>query len=141
MDWIRSALSRCAALFRRRNLDANLDEELRAHIDLAIADNLKSGISPEDARTVALRAFGGLTQTREAYRVQRDLPWAMIMQAQYLGIKGTRALQDFLPNTYPPGAADPCLSCPSGYVYLQTHGRSSRHAGQVHRGATARPRP
>ena len=75
MDWIRSALSRCAALFRRRNLDANLDEELRAHIDLAIADNLKSGISPEDARTVALRAFGGLTQTREAYRVQRDLPW------------------------------------------------------------------
>src|SRR6201997_2925992 len=75
MDWIRSALSRCAALFRRRNLDANLDEELRAHIDLAIADNLKSGISPEDARTAALRAFGGITQTREAYRMQRDLPW------------------------------------------------------------------
>lgn len=75
MDWIRTLLSRCAALFRRRKLDADLDEELRAHIDIAIVENLKDGMSPEDARITALRAFGGLAQVREAYRVQRGLPW------------------------------------------------------------------
>ena len=30
------------------------------------------------------------------------------------GIKGTRAGQAFLPNTYPAGAVNPCPSCPSG---------------------------
>ncbi len=39
MDWIRILLSRGAALFRSKKLDADLDEELRAHIDLAIEEN------------------------------------------------------------------------------------------------------
>lgn len=75
MDWIRILLSRCAALFRRRKLDADLDEELRAHIDLAVAENLQRGMSAQDARSAALRAFGGLTQTCEFYRIQRGLPF------------------------------------------------------------------
>lgn len=75
MDWIRILLSRCAALFHRRRLDADLDDELRAHIDLAIAENLRKGMSAEEARTLALRSFGGLTQTRENYRAQRGVPW------------------------------------------------------------------
>jgi len=74
MDLIRILLSRCAALFRRRKLDAELDEELRVHIDLAIHENLRAGMSQEEARTAALRAFGGVTQVRESYRVQRGLP-------------------------------------------------------------------
>ncbi len=74
MDWIRMLVSRCAALFGRRNLDADLDEELRAHIDLAIHENMQRGMSPEDAQTAALRRFGGVTQTRESYRVQRGWP-------------------------------------------------------------------
>jgi predicted permease len=80
MDWIRIFLSRCAALFRRKTLDADLDEEVRAHIDLAIADNLKQGMPAANARTEALRAFGGLTQTRESYRAQRGFP-----SVQHLG--------------------------------------------------------
>jgi hypothetical protein len=39
MNWIRILLTRCAALFRRKKLDADLDKELRAHIDLAIEEN------------------------------------------------------------------------------------------------------
>ncbi len=35
MDWIRILLSRCAALINPRQLDADLDEELLAHIELA----------------------------------------------------------------------------------------------------------
>jgi len=75
MDFLRTLIARLTALFRRRTLDADLDEELRVHIDLAIAENLKRGMSPEAAKTQALRSFGGLTQTRERYRVERGLPW------------------------------------------------------------------
>jgi predicted permease len=75
MDWIRILLSRGAALFRSKKLDADLDEELRAHIDLAIAENRRRGMNEPEARTAALRAFGGITQIRETYRVRRGLPW------------------------------------------------------------------
>jgi predicted permease len=74
MDWIRILLSRCSSLFRRRKLDADLDEELRAHIDLAIHENLHRGMSPQDATIAALRAFGGVTQVQETYRLQRGIP-------------------------------------------------------------------
>src|SRR5580692_10754679 len=74
MDWIRILLSRSAALFRSRTLDADLDEEMRAHIDLAIEENRAQGMNEPQARTAALRAFGGITQIRETYRAQRGLP-------------------------------------------------------------------
>ena len=75
MGWLRILLSRCAALFRGNRLDADLDEELRAHIDLATQENRRSGMNEQEARTAALRAFGGVTQIRESYRMQRGLPW------------------------------------------------------------------
>ena len=74
MDSIRTLLSRIASLFRREHLDAVLDEELRTHIDLAMEENMKLGMSKKQARTAAMRSFGGITQTREAYRTQRGLP-------------------------------------------------------------------
>jgi hypothetical protein len=40
-------------------------------------------------------------------------------------------MQEFLPNTYPAGAATPCPACPVGFVYLTSNGRSRRDAGQV----------
>jgi hypothetical protein len=75
MDWIRILLSRSAALFRGQKLDADLDEELRAHIGLAIDENRARGMNELQARTEALRSLGGATQTRESYRMQRGLPW------------------------------------------------------------------
>lgn len=53
------------------------------------------------------------------------------MVATYLGIKGTRGAQQFLPNTFPTGAANPCTGCPSGFSYLTSNGNSSRQAGTV----------
>jgi outer membrane receptor protein involved in Fe transport len=63
--------------------------------------------------------------------IQRDLPASLTVNATYLGTKGTGLIQEFLPNTYPPGFVDPCATCPSGFVYLISGGRSSRHAGQL----------
>jgi hypothetical protein len=73
MDWLRAALSRCAGLFGKRKLDADLEEELRAHIELAVEEHMRRGLSAADARVLALREFGGMTQTKEKYRVQRGL--------------------------------------------------------------------
>ena len=63
--------------------------------------------------------------------VQRDLPGALVMTATYLGVKGTRAVQEFLPNTYPKGAVNPCPSCPAGFYYMTSNGNSTREAGQI----------
>jgi macrolide transport system ATP-binding/permease protein len=73
MDWLRVLLSRCAAFIHPQKLDADLDEELLAHIELATEENRKHGMPEEEARTAALRSFGGVTQTREHYRAQRGL--------------------------------------------------------------------
>jgi hypothetical protein len=62
---------------------------------------------------------------------QRDLPGSLQMVVIYTGIKGTRGVQEFLPNTYPAGANNPCPSCPSGYLYRTSNGDSTREAGTV----------
>jgi len=63
--------------------------------------------------------------------VQRDLPFAMQMTATYLGVKGTRGVQELLPNTYPIGATNPCPSCPLGFEYRTSGGDSTRESGQL----------
>jgi macrolide transport system ATP-binding/permease protein len=67
-------LRRLAALFRRRRLEDDLDEELRSHLEMAAELNLRKGMAAEDARREALRSFGGVEQTKENYRDQRGLP-------------------------------------------------------------------
>ena len=64
-------------------------------------------------------------------QAQRDLPGAMVITATYLGTKGTHGTQEFLPNTYPIGATNPCPQCPSGFVYRTSGGNLEREAGQV----------
>ena len=63
--------------------------------------------------------------------VQRDLPASLTMTATYLGTHGSHLLQEFLPNTYPIGAANPCPTCPAGFAYLTSNGTSNRNAAQL----------
>ncbi len=69
---------------------------------------------------------------------QRDLPQGLVMIVNYLGIKGTRAVQEFLPNTYPVGAVKP-----AGFAYMTSNGNSHRQSGEfqlrrrLHAGLTA----
>src|SRR5262245_1280336 len=67
--------SRVAALFRARSLDHDLDEELRAHLDMLIEENAARGMSREEARRAALRRLGNLDCLKESYRDDRGLPW------------------------------------------------------------------
>jgi len=63
--------------------------------------------------------------------VQRDLPGSLVATLTYLGIKGTRGMQMFLPNTYPLGADNPCPACPAGFLYVTSNGNSTRESGQA----------
>jgi hypothetical protein len=63
--------------------------------------------------------------------VQRDLPGALQMTVTYLGVKGTRGVQAYLPNTYPLGATNPCSTCTSGFTYRSSNGDSKRESGSV----------
>ena len=58
--------------------------------------------------------------------IQRDLPAGLQLVANYNGGKGTRAQQQFLPNTFPGYSVEP-----AGYTYLTSNGNSIRHAGQA----------
>src|SRR5260370_23956296 len=75
LDMIRPRLTRCASLFHRQKLDADLDEELRTHIAFAVEENLGRGMSEQESRKAAMSVFGGVSQTKERYRTQRGLPW------------------------------------------------------------------
>jgi len=89
------------------------------------------------APNVATNTFGVDPNFRVGYSqnwqvsMQRDLPGSLVMTATYLGIKGTRTQQQFLPQTYPAGAAGLCPSCPNGYQYLVSNGNSTRQSGQL----------
>jgi putative ABC transport system permease protein len=67
-------VSRLKALFTGQQLDAELDEELRFHLEMATEENLGRGMSPEEARRRALQALGGLEQTKERVRDRRGFP-------------------------------------------------------------------
>jgi predicted permease len=59
--------------FRKEELDHELSAELAAHLELHIEDNLRSGMSPEEARRDALLKLGGVEQTKESIRDHRGL--------------------------------------------------------------------
>jgi macrolide transport system ATP-binding/permease protein len=70
----RTLTLRLAALFRRERLEADLDTEVRAHLEMAAEMNKRSGMREEEAWREARRSFGGVEQTKELYREQRGLP-------------------------------------------------------------------
>src|ERR1700733_4361260 len=66
--WVYTMPLRLRSLVQRNRLDADLDEELRDHIDRQIDDNMARGMGAKDARLAALQAFGNPTALREQTR-------------------------------------------------------------------------
>ena len=75
MSALREALARIAGVFSRRGADDELREEMEAHLEMEIAEYIRRGMRPEDARRQALLASGGLTLAAESVRDQRGIPW------------------------------------------------------------------
>ncbi len=110
-------------------------------LTLANGFNLTPGITPNTFAIDPNFRIGNAQNWQVS--AQMDLPAAMVATVTYNGIKGTHAVQAFLPNTYPDGVTNPCPSCPSGYTYMTSNGNSTRESGQVqlrrrlHNGLTA----
>ncbi len=74
MSTLRAWVSRLLDAVRSRRGDADLEEELRVHLELATEDEHKRGASPADARRAALVRSGSPVQALDALRDQRGLP-------------------------------------------------------------------
>src|SRR5262245_47075293 len=74
MRLIRAFLLRLGGLFHKGRRDRELADEIESNLQLHIEDNLRAGMSPEDARLDALLKFGGIESAKEAYRDRRGLP-------------------------------------------------------------------
>ena len=66
---------RLHSLFHKEKLDAEMSEEMRAHLELQTEENIARGMSPEEARDAALRSFGGVEQIKERARDLRSFVW------------------------------------------------------------------
>ena len=74
MRRLRAAWYRLAGFVSGHRRARQFDEELQSHIELHVEDNLRRGMTPEQARRQAFLALGGVHSVREAYRDRGSLP-------------------------------------------------------------------
>ena len=64
---------RLQALFRREQLDRELDDEIRSHIELATEDYVRRGFPAAEARRQARLKFGAIEASKDAHRDSRGI--------------------------------------------------------------------
>ncbi len=79
MTKLRVLMSRLSGLLRKGTLESDMDEELDHHLEMEIAENLRKGMTAEQARSAALRRFGSIAQTKEIYREAHALPAIQVL--------------------------------------------------------------
>lgn len=72
---LRGWFVRLGELLRKSRRESELSAEMESHLQLHIEDNLRSGMTREEARRRALLKLGGIEQTKETYRDRRGLPF------------------------------------------------------------------
>jgi len=73
MSALRRALARVRSFVQKPPLDADLEDEIAAHLEMAIEENLQRGLSYSEARRQALVRFGGLDKAKDQHREARGL--------------------------------------------------------------------
>ena len=63
------------AVFQKRQFDVDMDEEMRAHVEMRTRENIQAGMQPKDARLNALRQFGWTDSIKETCRDERGVRW------------------------------------------------------------------
>ena len=144
-DLLSDLLYRLRALVRRSAVERELDDELRFHIERQTAQNIAAGMPPADARTAALRTFGGVERRKEEIREARgvsliehfvqDLTYALrglrakpgftfaVVLTLGLGVGANAAMFSVIDRLLfrpPPGLRDPALT--HRVYYGSTHG-------------------
>ena len=75
MRMLRAWLSRFKGLLLKNARERELADELESHLQMHVDDNIRAGMSPHEARRVAVMKLGGIDQTKEAYRDRATIPW------------------------------------------------------------------
>ena len=90
MDWLSELLRRLWMLIRRQQFDADLEEEMRLHLELRAQEHVRVGLTPEDARYAALRCFGNATLLKEESHMTWGWDWleSLLQDTAY----GSRAM-------------------------------------------------
>ncbi len=77
--WVRALASqvrvRLRALFRRSEMEREMEEELRFHLEMETEKNLREGMKPREARRRILLAFGGVERHKEGAREAWGVRW------------------------------------------------------------------
>jgi predicted permease len=91
MRWFTQLRMRLSMLFQRNSAAAQLDRELRFHLEQQIRENVVNGMSPRAARRAALRTFGNPGVLREEARATWSWNWleSLLRDFRY----GTRTLR------------------------------------------------
>lgn len=76
-------LHRLASVLRwilgRERAERDLDDELRGFVEMAAADRMRDGMSPEEARRMAVLELGGVEQAKERVRAGRHGAWVDVV--------------------------------------------------------------
>src|SRR5215813_5972186 len=75
MKLMRRTIQRLSGAWSGGRRDSDLGDELQLHIDMQTEDNVRSGMTPEDARRAARLKFGAIESIKESYRDQRGAPF------------------------------------------------------------------
>jgi predicted permease len=75
MRYLRRLLSKWLSLSRNAQVEAELEREINAHLALLEDDFLARGVSADEARLAARRAYGGVEQAKQMHRDERSILW------------------------------------------------------------------
>src|SRR5215471_6190065 len=90
-DWLRVLAFRILGWFNIRRHDEDFRQELEAHLALLTEENIRRGMTSEEARRAACLRLGGVTQLRESHRELWGLPRAeTFLQDMRYGVRQFR---------------------------------------------------
>jgi predicted permease len=75
MNWLRELARRLGMLMHRRQFDADLEEEMRLHLELRQQQQIDCGMAPDEARGAAWRGFGNVTSLKEKSHMAWGWEW------------------------------------------------------------------
>ena len=98
--WFYTIPLRLRSLFRRNEIEQELDEELRFHVEQRIADEIARGKTPDEARHASLLAMEGMEQQKEKCRDTRRVYFFddLLRNLRY-GLRGLRHSPGFAATT------------------------------------------
>jgi hypothetical protein len=68
MYWLRLLRTRLRGLLRKESVEREMEEELRFHLRMRAAENVRAGMAPDEAEHAALRSFGQVARVKEYCR-------------------------------------------------------------------------